>query len=73
MWRDIKMQWKIILRDYKNCRPETEEMETRKRVSIAIILLMISAGLVTAGVTRGEVFIVFTKAVHICLECIGLG
>ena len=48
-------------------------METKKRVSIAIILLMLSAGLMTAGVTRGEVFIVFTKAVHICLECIGLG
>ena len=48
-------------------------METKKRVAIAMILLVISAGLMTAGVMRGEVFAVFTKAVHICLECIGLG
>ena len=49
------------------------KVETRKRLIIAILLLMISAGLITAGVMRGEVFLVFTKAVHICLECIGLG
>lgn len=51
--------------------PENRELKTR--IIIAIILLAISAVLVTAGVMRGEVFIVFTKAVHICLECIGLG
>jgi len=54
------------LRDYR-------ELENGKRITIAILLLAVSAGLVTAGVMRGEVFIVFTKAVHICLECIGLG
>lgn len=48
-------------------------MEHNKRLIIAIVLLAVSAGLVTAGVMRGEVFAVFTKAVHICLECIGLG
>ena len=51
----------------------SENKERKTRVIIAIILLVISAVLVTAGVIRGEVFIVFTKAVHICLECIGLG
>ncbi len=48
-------------------------MENKKRFIIAISLLVVSAGLVTAGVMRGEVPVVFTKAVHICLECIGLG
>ena len=49
------------------------ELENGKRRTIAILLLAASAGLITAGIRRGEVFIVFTKAVHICLECIGLG
>lgn len=48
-------------------------MTPKKRLIIAVSLLAVSAVLVTAGVTRGEVFIVFTKAVRICLECIGLG
>ncbi len=48
-------------------------MEAKKRTIIAIVLLAFSAGIMTAGIMRGELFIVFTKAVHICLECIGLG
>ena len=48
-------------------------MDNKTRLIIVILLLAVSAGLVTAGVIRGEVFAVFTKAVHICLECIGLG
>lgn len=66
MWKDIKRRSRNTSQDYK-------KVETRKRLIIAILLLMISAGLVTAGVMRGELFLVFTKAVHICLECIGLG
>ena len=66
MWKDIKRRSRNISQGYR-------KVETRKRLLIAILLLMISAGLVTAGVMRGEVFLVFTKAVHICLECIGLG
>ena len=54
------------MRDYR-------ELENRKRIAIAVLLLAVSAGLVTAGVMRGEVLVVFTKAVNICLECIGLG
>ena len=48
-------------------------MDPKKRLIIVILLLLVSAGLVTAGVMRGEVFAVFTKAIRICLECIGLG
>jgi len=41
----------------------------------AIPLLLVGAGVVfiVLGVYRGEVAIVFTKAVRICLECIGIG
>jgi hypothetical protein len=66
MWKDIKRWSRITLQDYR-------KVETRKRLVIAILLLLISVGLVVTGVRRGEVFLVFTKAVHICLECIGLG
>ena len=48
-------------------------MDNKKRSMIAIMLLVVSAGLVTAGIIRGETIAVFTKAVNICLECIGLG
>jgi len=48
-------------------------MDNKKRLVIVISLLVVSAGLVTAGVMRGEPAAVFTKAVNICLECIGLG
>ena len=54
------------MRDYR-------ESGNGKRVTIAVLLLAVSAGLVAAGVMRGEVLVVFTKAVNICLECIGLG
>ncbi len=44
----------------------------RKRL-IPILLLAAGAALVAFGVWRGEVQVVLTKAVHICLECIGIG
>lgn len=40
-----------------------------------IPLLLVGTGVVfiALGVYRGEVALVFTKAVRICLECIGIG
>lgn len=39
----------------------------------AIGLLLLGAGLMLFGVTRGEVGVVFAKAIRICLGCIGIG
>lgn len=74
MWKDIKRQSRNIWQGYKKIGTKgTEDLEVKKRTVIAIVLLAFSAGIMTAGIMRGELFIVFTKAVHICLECIGLG
>jgi len=37
------------------------------------MVLLLAAGFLTLGITRGEVLEVFKKAVKICLECIGVG
>lgn len=37
------------------------------------ILLIVGIGFVIYGVYRGEVDTVLTKAINICLECVGIG
>ena len=48
-------------------------MRTGKRTLKGLVLLAVAAGLITAGVMRGELIVIFFRAAHICLECIGLG
>lgn len=38
-----------------------------------MILLVAGVVMIGVGAQRGEVATVFTKAVRICLECIGIG
>lgn len=44
-----------------------------KKKMLQGILLLAAVGMIGYGVFRGELSIVFQKAVNICLECIGLG
>ncbi len=48
-------------------------MDTRKKTALQILVLAASVLMIACGVYRGEVSVVFTKAVNVCLECIGLG
>ena len=38
-----------------------------------VVLTLIGILLMVWGIHRGEMSVVFTKAINICMECIGIG
>ena len=49
-------------------------MQNKKvRLLLQIVCLAAAGAFVYIGFSRGEVRMVFSKAVRICMECIGLG
>lgn len=61
MLTDIKKLWRAIWMDSKPKRA------ARHIAAIAALAF------IAYGIFRGEMAVVLNKAVHICLECIGLG
>ena len=43
------------------------------RLALQLILIATAIVFVCLGVYRGEVETVFTKAIRLCLECVGIG
>ena len=43
------------------------------RLALQLILIAMAIAFVCLGIYRGEVETVFTKAIRLCLECVGIG
>lgn len=48
-------------------------MNAPKRRFAGFICAAAGLCMIAAGVMRGEMAVVFTKAINICLECVGIG
>ena len=49
-------------------------MEKEKKTNrITAIILILSFAMIGLGIARGEAAVVLTKAVKICMQCIGIG
>ncbi len=49
------------------------KMNNRLKNILCAVLFICGAALCIMGANRGEMQIVLTKAVNICLQCIGIG
>ena len=48
-------------------------MSHRKKAAAQTALLIVGAAMLCFGVWRGEAAMVLSKAVKLCLECVGIG
>ena len=48
-------------------------MKPKVPLQVTYILILVSIACTAFGIYRGEVDTVLSKAVNICMECIGLG
>lgn len=48
-------------------------MSHGKKAAVQAALLLLAAAMLGYGVWRGEVDTVLSKAIRLCLECVGIG
>ena len=77
MQREIEAaKEQIKLEKSSGVQPEAERKEKQTRVNVQtlrVVLLLLAAALIVAGVFNGSARDVFGKAVKLCTECVGLG
>ena len=52
---------------------EVAKLIRSKKAVFQIVLLICGAAMLCYGAWRGEVETVFSKAIRLCLECVGIG
>ena len=50
-----------------------QNQEQRKITGLRVVAGVLGAALLAGGLMQGEYAVTLNKAVHICLECIGIG
>ncbi|MEF2769134.1 MAG: CD1871A family CXXC motif-containing protein [Acutalibacteraceae bacterium] len=48
-------------------------MNHRKKAAVQVFLLLAGAVMLCFGAWRGEAETVLSKAINVCLECVGIG
>lgn len=49
------------------------KMSNSKKIVVQVVLLVVGVAMLFYGIYRGEASAVLSKAIKLCLECVGIG